>query len=180
VRDRSTTPEVLVVETQPVDQPKILDATPDHALGYAPGVVLYIWRGPTTVAATEILREAMGAVRHGSEGTPKLLLGVVEAGTPPPETVVRKALAEVLGLGNDFICASALAFEGQGFQASMVRAVATGLSLLARTTYPHQVFREVESASEWLAERSDAVSPGAHTPEALRARLAALRSAPHT
>lgn len=153
-------------------------STPDHAFGYVPGAVLYVWRGVITVEAVRSLAETMEVARGDSDGIPGLLLGVVEAGTPPPASDVRKAMAELLREGKGFVQASALAFEGEGFAASMVRAVATGLALLARQPFPHQVFATVSSAVESL-EGSVAEGSAGTRARPILAAMDALRDAPH-
>lgn len=157
---------------------EILESTDDHAIAKWRSVGLYVWRGTTTVRAARELARTIGLAREADPRGPGVLLGVVEAGTPPPSSEARAALAESLESGAGYVRASALVFEGEGFQASMVRAVATGLALLARTDFPHQVFADVASASDWLERRTRAVGAPRYQAAELQAALRELRSAP--
>lgn len=125
------------------------------------------------------MSEMMGVVREQSGELPGVMLGVVEARTPPPDGETRKALAAALESGAGFVQASALAFEGEGFQAAMVRMVAAGLAMIARPPFPHQVFADVSSGAAWLEQRIEAVQPGACSAAALVEHMAALRRADH-
>ena len=42
--------------------------------------------------------------------------------------------------------------ESDGFRASAVRSVATGLAILARQPFPHRVFPSITTASDWLGK----------------------------
>jgi hypothetical protein len=131
---------------------RVLELSRDHAFGVIPGVMLYVWRGTTTVAAAHGIGEGLRLVRDDGSGLPTVLFGVVEASTPPPDSEPRKVLAESMKSAGGYLKASALGFEGEGFQASMVRGVAVGLALLARTPFPHQAFASVPLAAEFVAK----------------------------
>jgi len=137
--------------------PEIIEANAHFVMAWAPAVALYVWRGEPTMAGIDAAAAMMSAARASTPGDSGVMLGVVEEGTPPPPSHVRRALAEVMHGGQGFFCASALVFEGTGFQASMVRMVATGLALLARQPFPHQVFAPIPDAPLWLASCCDAV-----------------------
>lgn len=159
---------------------EILESTPDHAIGRWRSAGLYVWRGVTTVHGASVLQRAVARMREGDPTGPGVLLGVVEAGTPPPAADVRRALADFLAGAGGYVRVSALAFEGTGFQASMVRAVATGLALLGRPDYPHQVFASVEEGARWIERTLRlAGTPRYQAPE-LAAAIAQLRSAHRT
>ena len=146
---------------------KIIEITPAHALGYLPGIMLYVWRGPTSVSAATMLGEGCRRARDVAGDVPVVLFGAVEAGTPPPESDARKLLADSMKSCGDFIRASALAFEGEGFQSSIVRAVASGLGLLARVPYPHQVFSTVPLAGRVGRQKTVPQHSNAHLVQAL-------------
>jgi hypothetical protein len=59
----------------------------------------------------------------------------------------RAALAELLRRGRPYIKCSSLVFTGEGFRASAVRAVVTGIAWLARPGFPHQVFAKTADAA---------------------------------
>ncbi|MBK9264645.1 MAG: hypothetical protein IPM54_33275 [Polyangiaceae bacterium] len=161
-----------------MDQLYIVRAQLLHAIGYVPGAVFYVWRGTTTVDAARALEQTVRIAAARSDGA-GVLLGVVDTGAPPPEPDVRKALADSLAAGAGFVRASALVFEGEGFRASMVRAVATGLSMLARLPYPHESFSSVSAAAKWLERFHDDSGAVICSAAALEAHMHALRTAPH-
>lgn len=152
---------------------EVISSASDHAFGRVGGALLYTWRGETLVSSAD----ALGALVDAHH--PLMLFGVVEPGSPPPSNDARKALAALLQRGNGSVRASAVTFEGTGFQASMVRAIATGLALVGRPAYPHQVFATVPEACSWLGDRlGDAAKP--LTTSALAAAMTALRRTPAT
>jgi len=122
----------------------------DHALASWGNVQVVIWRHVTTLAGVRALRQActdFGA--RNPEGV--LLLTIIHAGAPAPLPRVRAELARFLGESSQ-IRASAVVMEGSGFRAAFVRGVVTGLTLLARQPFPHEVCT-LEGARD-LFERS--------------------------
>jgi hypothetical protein len=88
---------------------------------------------------------------------------VLEAAAKMPSAESRAGLADFMHGYRDRFRASALAFEGTGFRAASIRAVVTGLSALARHSFPHAVFASVPEALAWppmapLESGTDAVA----------------------
>ncbi len=160
-----------------MEQLRILASNPEYALGWAPSVVLYVWRAQTTLEAAKAATAAIQCAREASSCGRGLLLGIVEERTPPPGLAVRRELAEAMGRHGDFVFASALVFEGRGFQASMVRMVATGLSLMAPFPFPHQVFESLADSTRWL-ELLSAREPEPVQAARLQALMGEVRGAP--
>lgn len=117
------------------------------------GAVLHVWRQNTITGASH-LHQAIN-LASDQAGGPVPVLIVVEPDTPPPTADVRREIASVMQQVDGQVRMSALAFEGSGFGAAMARSVVTGLSLLARHSYPYKVFATVEHALLWM-ERSGA------------------------
>src|SRR5262249_34587794 len=111
-----------------------------------------IWRKDTTAEAVGQWRTLLQKIATTSDAI--CLLTVVEPDARPPPSEVRDALAGVLGEFGKLIKFSAVAFEGTGFRAAMVRGVVTGLTLLARMPYPHKVFAGVEEAVRWMCSNA--------------------------
>lgn len=158
---------------------QVVESTPDHAIAVWQNVLLYIWRRAATAAAAGKMQETIARMRRAEPGAAGVLLGVVEAGVPPPDAEAKAVLAETLKSGNGYLRASALVFEGQGFSASMVRAVATGLALLARTSFPHHVFADVTAGAAWLARHQPDAPALRFGASELAAALGELRDAAH-
>jgi hypothetical protein len=121
---------------------------PNHCVATWRRFVVIIWRHDTTHDGVSDLRRALTATASKSEQI--ALVTIVEPNAPPPPSEVRDALARLLGEFGRTIRFSAVAFEGSGFRAAMVRGVVTGLTLLARMPYPHKVFAGVDESSRWL------------------------------
>lgn len=162
-----------------MEQLRIVAATAEYALGWAPSVMLYVWRAETTLEAARASSAAIRSAREASPSGRGVLLGIVEERTPPPAAAVRREIAEAMAHNGDFVFASALVFEGGGFQGSMVRMVAAGLSMITRFPFPHHVFEGVGAAAQWLecASESEPVPVQAARLEAL---MAEVRHAPIT
>lgn len=160
------------------DDLEVVETTRDHAIATWRTVTFYVWRAGATTRGAGLFRDTVGRIRAARPGGPGVLLGVVEAGTPPPDGPTRQALADGLSRGSGYVQASALVFEGDGFQASMARAVATGLALIARPAFPHQVFASVDAGSDWLEGRVRVGAAPAYAGKDLRSMLRAVRDAP--
>lgn len=91
------------------------------------------------------------------------VLTIIEPDAKPPGADARSALSTMFKTVADGVAISAVVFEGSGFGASLVRSVATGLTLVARQPFPHRVFSGVESAAEWVSEGLPATEAGKAT-----------------
>jgi hypothetical protein len=104
------------------------------------------------------------------------LLTIIEQHAPAPPSEVRAAVARFLSNCAGTVKASAVAFEGTGFRAAMVRGVVTGVNLLARLPYPHQVFATVPDGANWLSRTAREVKDFAIDSPGLIAAVADLRT----
>jgi hypothetical protein len=127
----------------------------NHCMATWRSFVIVIWRKDTTADAVKQLRDLLQKTSTTTQAV--CLLTIVEPNAPPPSSDVRDALAGVLGEFGKLIKYSAVAFEGSGFRAAMVRGVVTGLTMLARMPYPHKVFAGVEESARWLCGNASAV-----------------------
>lgn len=111
-----------------------------------------MWRGQTTVEAVHRARQILlGLV--ADRPTALGLMQVVELNSPPPDAAAREALADLLAAGKGFITCSSLVYPGTGFWAAAARAFVTGLTMLARPGFPHEIFPTTERAAEWHAQQ---------------------------
>ena len=90
-------------------------------------------------------------VKHLSEGLG--FLTVLERDTDiRPSPAARQAVAQVLtDFGSD-IGAAAIAYEADGFKATIVRSVITAINLASSTRFPNRVFAGTDDAIDWIAE----------------------------
>jgi hypothetical protein len=97
-----------------------------------------IWLARTTV------RGAQMAILHsqrltGSYPQGIVMLTLVGNDAHQPDSAAVKLLAAHMSNIAGHIQHSAVVFEGVGFRAAFIRAITTGLSLLANHPYPHRV-----------------------------------------
>jgi hypothetical protein len=131
--------------------PDIIERNNDHVLALWSRTVIVVWSHETTVSAVRRLGEHLLA-RATAVGQPVGLFMVVEESAPLPSSDARSMSAVVLRKAK--LAFSAVTFEGSGFRAAMVRAVVTGIGMLAKQPYPHQAFARLEDAAAWVAERT--------------------------
>jgi hypothetical protein len=127
----------------------VLHAESDFAVGRCGPVFIVVWKVDTTpvgmsrVAA--LFRSADLPERVG-------MLTIIDEDATMPSSEARDIGAAFLAKNRGRIVASAVAHEGSGFKAATVRAIVTGLSLLARQPFPHKVFPDAQQAASWLCE----------------------------
>lgn len=124
---------------------QIYEQCPTHALASWDNVFVVVFRTDTTEQAVRALhRECAKFGRATSKGI--FLVTVIEQGAPGPAPPERKALAQCLSDISSCVRGSAVIIEGHGFRSAMVRGVVTGLTMLAKQAYPHQVCSLVGAA----------------------------------
>lgn len=70
--------------------------------------------------------------------------------TAPPDAAFREKSAALMERYGPHLVATAQVIEGDGFKTSIIRAFATGLTLLSRQRVPSRSFATVDLAVEWL------------------------------
>jgi hypothetical protein len=130
---------------------RILRSDQDHtAFTWGP-ILGVVWRHETTVDAARALAIDVGDFASELPERKGLLLTVVTPHASLPSGEARQALSGILRAGADTLICSAVVMEGDGFRASAVRSVATGLAFVARQPFPHRVFSNTDSAIAWFA-----------------------------
>lgn len=128
----------------------VVARTPTHIIATQRDLEIVIWRGPTSLEAVELIRASIDELtRTFPNGIG--VLQVVEPVAPPPDAAARNALSNVLRNAGKSVRGSAIVFEGTGFKMAAVRAIVTGLTMLARPEFPHVVFADLHEASAWVA-----------------------------
>ncbi|HEX5655622.1 MAG TPA: hypothetical protein VFX59_00435 [Polyangiales bacterium] len=124
-------------------------ATPDALVITWDRCVGVVWKRETTAEGVEALAHAYReqATRYPSG---VYLLTIVEKDAPMPSTEQREAVAVFLRAGSGRTRMSAVVIEGTGFRAAAVRSVVTGLAMLVRLPYPHEIFGSLDQAAKWL------------------------------
>lgn len=153
---RAYTVEIVIglphlMEPQTSHQPvtAVFHAERDFAVGRCGPVFIVVWKVDTTEAGmkrvSDLFRAASLPDRIG-------MLTIVDENANMPSSEARALGATFLARNANRIVASAVVHEGSGFRAAAVRAVVTGLSMIARQPYPHKVFPEVQPAASWLCQ----------------------------
>lgn len=128
--------------------PKIVDVDLNHVAGVWKNMLVVYWLGETNPGA--VARVTQHLQRLGAQFSTGIgLMQVVGATTGPPPSDARDALAKMLKSGSSFIVCSSLVVPGVGFRMAAARALATGLIMLARPNFPHEVYSTVEEAAIW-------------------------------
>jgi hypothetical protein len=131
------------------DLARLVERHPEFSLGVWRNLLVPVWLSRTTVfAAQKAIAQSEKLIRSYPEGIVMLTLIGNDAGKPDAAAV--KLLAEHMSSIAGHIKHSAVVFEGTGFRAAFIRAVTTGLSLLANHPYPHRMC-EFDTAVEDVA-----------------------------
>jgi hypothetical protein len=115
-------------------------------------VLLLVWRGEATAARAAInvrFLQEFSASHPGGFG----IMLVLEPETSPPDDKARQMLADGMRRLGPGMRGAAYLVPMQGFKGSLMRSVITGLSLIARETYPTQAFPRLPEATRWLCAR---------------------------
>jgi len=142
------------------------DGTPTSGLA-APHVVTQI--GPVvallcrTGLTREAVRELAQAFERGTQDNPSRRFGLLVVLAPDIDVRlpggVREALANVVAQYQGVIAATAVAFEGKGFTATIVRSVVTAIALMSSIRFPYKVEDGAERGLEWLIGQLGPVGP---------------------
>jgi len=132
---------------------RLLATTTDATFGTCGDVFVAIWRKNTTMLALQQLNELFDNFRT-THRAGCWLVTIVEEKASLPGAAERDAVAAWMAGIADVVKCSALSFEGTGFRAAAVRSVLTGLNVVSRQPFPHQVFGNVTAAVKFLFEKS--------------------------
>jgi len=108
-----------------------------------------IWREGVTHENFVRQRDGLAeVVRSHPEGAG--FMCIIEAGTKPPDNVLRRASADMLTSHGDKVKCIACVLGAEGFWAAMTRSVLIGMGILMRRLPPATAFSDVPSALEWM------------------------------
>jgi hypothetical protein len=155
-------------------------ADAEHCIAMWRNVLIQIWRTATSEVGARNARAAGAKLLAATQG-PLGCIVVVERDAAMPSPAARAQLSALVADVAARTRGIALVQEGDGFRAATVRAVMTGLMLVARNAVPHKIFRTVDEGEAWLRSLMDghAGAPGelAQTVAGLRDRMPARRRA---
>lgn len=127
------------------------DSTPAYVFGSFGPVVLGSWRDRASLEGVASFRRTCEAVRRRFG---KLaILATAEAFAPPPDAAGRAAIAAAFREVDGVSLGAAFLIEGEGFRASMLRSITTGLFFVAGRQQKAQVLSTALEAAEWVCGR---------------------------
>jgi hypothetical protein len=137
----------------------IIEVDRDHAVGSRGNFLAVVWRGRTSITAVSRCQMFLDNLKaeYPAEGVG--LLQLAEPGAPPPDGAVRAAVSRLLASGAGSVKSSCLVYAGTGFYMASARALVTALTMLAKTSFPHEVFATVADAAAWHARLLPQVTP---------------------
>jgi hypothetical protein len=110
-----------------------------------------LWRKKPTPERFEIQRACLAAAVAKHPGR-TVFMCLVEAGTEPPDDVVRKASSSMITGHGPNLKAVAIVIEGSGFKAAISRTVLSGIVFLIRSPSPIKYFESAASGASWLGQ----------------------------
>lgn len=131
-----------------MDKVSILSSSADYTSARFQDLVLQFWHKDTTLQGVAALRAAVAKVTEESAEGLRILI-IVEPSASMPSRESRSEIADFMTHYRESIRSTALAFEGTGFRAASIRAVVTGLNLLAHHPFPYGVFASIPEALGW-------------------------------
>jgi hypothetical protein len=141
-------PHALPIRKPSPPEVSLVEIDPNHVAGVWRNLLVVYWLGTTTPGAVTRLKQPL--LRLGEQFPDGVgLMQVVGPKTQAPDSEGRAALVHLLKSCSTVIVCSSLIVPGVGFRMAAARALATGLIMVARPGFPHEVFDTVERAAVW-------------------------------
>ncbi|MFO0587705.1 MAG: hypothetical protein U0441_09200 [Polyangiaceae bacterium] len=112
---------------------------------------IVVWRSPPTVASAARMMPFVKEL-FTERGRPVYIFVVIADGIGLPDDAARAAMAESMSKTAPYTKMILSVIEGEGFRASVIRSISSGMALLARKSAPVKTFATVDEAIHWLAE----------------------------
>ena len=137
-------------------KPRILHAEDGLVLAEIGVVCTAVWRKDSTLTRVGQQRARLAEVVARAPGKAGFFC-VVEETSAPPNDAARSASSKMLEEHGTNLRAGACVIEGTGFRASIVRSVASGIVMLARSKSkaPMQYFSSVNQGANWIGRYVD-------------------------
>ncbi len=116
-------------------------------------VAVLIWHTEVTLEGVKALGEVFAELRGQNFAEGLGFLTIIESKTDlRPPAAVRQSVAQILRDYGGDICAAAVAYEADGFKATIVRSVITAINLASSSRFPNRVFSHTRHALGWLVD----------------------------
>jgi len=121
----------------------------DHALGLLGHHLIGVWDGTVTVPSIQKWqRQIESLVSAAPRRT--VYLSYERSGFQMPDDTVRKLIIETLRSIDGQLAACAVVLPGSGFKNAAVRALVSGLALVARPKTPLKSLHTIDEAHAWV------------------------------
>jgi len=111
-------------------------------------VAVLAWEGPLTVAGVGHMDAALAAL--SALQSPISIVHMLRGRTDLPGAEVRAAMERLSKTHEHAIACTAILDDSQGFVAGAIKAVITGVALLARVRLEIRLFSDLDSLAAWL------------------------------
>jgi hypothetical protein len=149
------------------------DVSKDYAVGVWSDFLILEWRTAITPRNLETFERFTDKVAATTNALRRRgLLVIVNDASVLPEPGVRQAMADGMRRHADATRSISLVYEATSLQATVLRTLAAGLTLMARAPAPTRVFSSTGEAAIWQAEYHG--KP--HEAEGLRAAAQHIRA----
>jgi hypothetical protein len=123
------------------------------AFPVGPAAVL-IWHERISVEGVENLARVFEKLREPRSAKGFGLLTIIENGADVSTSpAARNAMSKALSDNDRWLRAAAIAYEADGFKATIVRSVVTAINIISGARFPNRVFRDNREALGWLGEK---------------------------
>ena len=125
----------------------------EHAIAWAPGLLLSAWAGRVTPGRIAALERALPRLVRASPDGRYCAITVIEPTVSMRfEDDARELSAGLQRRWNDHMICQGYLVEGSGFLPATVRTLTAGLHLVNRADYPLKVFADPWLLARWTAE----------------------------
>ncbi len=154
--------------------PRLVSSGADHALGEVSGHLIGVWDGAVALESVQRWRRQIESLVRAAPGR-VVYLSYERSGFQMPSDPVRKLIADTLRTVDGRLAACAVVLPGHSFASAAVRALVSGISMVARPKSPLRCLASVDEAHAWVSAR---LQPGTPWPDRdeLHAAIAMLEA----
>jgi hypothetical protein len=157
------------------DPPTIRSSDRTHVLAVWRGHVLGVWDERPHVHAARRFEALLLELLEAQPGR-TAYLAMLPATLALPDADVRDAFARAGQRAGQRLTCIAAVVEGAGFRAASVRAMVTGIGLMARARFPLRCFASLDEAARWAASELERAGGRLGTPAEVAEAFAPLRA----
>jgi hypothetical protein len=158
-RNSTGVPSRNVSRSEGADHYELEFASADAVIAVLGSCALIVHLQPVTHPVIHAMARAYGKASSRAEKFGHVCIIEPNAGLLPPGDI-RPALGDLIQRFDKRLAAAAIIYEENGFMATAVRSIVTGICMVSRTTHPSRVFANAVNACAWVG----AALPGPGAP----------------